>query len=205
MALDACVWASSVTGEIRGTGYDLCIRQDDMDHIDVQVLFSHLRQRRGAVWDNLDICPWTSPTEDLRLCTYKNWFARPAGRHDRSLLDLPLSMRSMQRFRMGCHKLPRDTGCWLGVPRLNRFCTLCQQGVLGDENIVFECPVLQDMQDRYQNLFQAAQGEAMILFMWQDDNIGFARFIDVCLESLSVYASAGPPVGDRHLISCSPS
>ena len=47
-----------------------------------------------------------------RLCTYKNWFARPAGRHARSLLDLPLSLRCMQRllrFRMGCHKLPRDT------------------------------------------------------------------------------------------------
>ena len=69
-------------------------------------------------------------------------------RHARSLLDLPLSMRCMQRllrFRMGCHKLPRDTGCWLRVPRLNRFCTLCQQGVLGDEkHLVFECPALQD-------------------------------------------------------------
>ena len=75
---------------------------------------------RDAVWDNLDICPWTSPTEDSCLCTYKNWFARPAGCHDRSFLDLPLSMRSMQRllrFRMGCHKLPRDTGCWLRVQK----------------------------------------------------------------------------------------
>ena len=39
------------------------------------------------------------------------------------------------------------------------------------------------------------QGDAMILFMWQDDIIGAARVIDACLER--VYTSAGPPVGDR--------
>ena len=33
-----------------------------MDQIDVQVLSSHLRQRRDAVWDSLDICPRTCPT-----------------------------------------------------------------------------------------------------------------------------------------------
>ena len=40
----------------------------------------HLRQRWDAVWDGLDTCPRTCPTEDSRLCRYKNWFARPAGR-----------------------------------------------------------------------------------------------------------------------------
>ena len=35
----------------------------------------------------------------------------------------------------------------------------------------------------------------MILFMWQDDIIGAARFINACLER--VYTSAGPPVGDQ--------
>ena len=99
-------------------------------------------------------------------------------------------------FRMGCHKLPRDTRCWLRVPRLHRLSTLCQQGVLGDEkHLVFECPALQDLRDRYENLFQAPRGDAMILFMWQDDIIGVARFMDACLERL--YASAGPPTGDQ--------
>ena len=72
MALDACAWASSVSRAIRGPGYDLCIKQDDMDHIDIQVLSFHLRQCWDAVWDDLDICPRTCPTEDSRLCTYKN-------------------------------------------------------------------------------------------------------------------------------------
>jgi hypothetical protein len=90
--------------------------------------------QQGIVWDNLDICPRTSPNKDSRLCTYRNGFHRPAGRHTRSLLDSALSMRCMQRFRMCCYMLPIDTGCWLCVPRPNRFCTLCQQGVLGHDS-----------------------------------------------------------------------
>ena len=82
---------------------------------------------------------------------------------------------------LGCPKLPRDTGCWLLVPRLNRFCTWCQQVVSGDEkHIVFECPALQTLRDRYENLFQAPQGDAMTLFMWQSDIIGVALFVDAC-------------------------
>ena len=61
--------------------------------------------------------------------------------------------------------------------------------------IVFESPALQDLHDRYENLFQAPPGDAMILFMWQDDIIGLARFIDACLER--VCTSAGPPAGDQ--------
>ena len=56
----------------------------------------------------------------------------------------------------------------------------------------FECPALQNLQDRYQNLFQAPQGDVMSLFMWQDDIIGVARSIDICLER--VYTLAGPPM-----------
>ena len=55
---------------------------------------------------------------------------------------------------------------------------------------------------RYENLFQAPQGDAMILFMWQDDIIGVARFIDACLErSLECPHQLALPWGTRHLIS----
>ena len=70
IALDAC--ASSMSRAIRGTGYDLCVRQDDMDHIDIQVSSYHLRQHRDAVWDHLDICARICPTENSRLYIYKN-------------------------------------------------------------------------------------------------------------------------------------
>ena len=61
--------------------------------------------------------------------------------------------------------------------------------------LYFECPALQDLHDNDKNLFKAPHGDAMILFMWQDDIIGVARFIDVCLET--VYTSAGPPAEDK--------
>ena len=75
---------------------------------------------------------------------------------------------------------------------------VCQQGVLGAEkHLVFECPALQVLCDRYENLFQAPQpeGDAIILFMWQDDIIVVARFTDACLER--VYTPAEPPVEDQ--------
>ena len=83
MAFNASAWATSMSSGIRGTGYHLPISQGDMVHIDVQVLSFHLRQRRDAIWDDMDICPRTCPTRDSCMCTYKNWFARPAGRHAR--------------------------------------------------------------------------------------------------------------------------
>ena len=60
---------------------------------------------------------------------------------------------------------------------------------------MFECPALQDLRGRIKNLFKAPPGDAVILFIWQDDIIGVARFIGACLER--VYTSAGPPVEDR--------
>jgi hypothetical protein len=67
---------------------------------------------------------------------------------------------------------------------------------------VFECPALQEMHDRYETLFQASQGDAMILFMWQVDIIGVARFIGACLDSKAQSThQLALPWGPRHLMS----
>ena len=203
IALDACTaaissncrnWAHSMFRAVRGTGYQLNIRCDDLDKILAPALTLMLEQRRDAVWDGLDICPRTCPSVNARLCTYAQWFARPAGRHARSLLDLPVSRRCMQRFlrfRMGCHRLPRDAGAWVGIPRLQRVCNLCAQRVIGDEkHMVFECPTLQDLRDKRPHLFANRQAGAMVVFLWQDDTIGVVRFIDECLER--IYTSDQP-------------
>ena len=42
----------------------------------------------------------------------------------------------------------------------------------------------------YENLFQAPQGDAMILFMWRDDIIGVAQFNDACLERVHTRVTA---------------
>ena len=49
--------------------------------------------------------------------------------------------------------------------------------------------------DRDEDLYQAPQGDAMILFMWQDDIICVVQFLTACLER--VHTSASPPVGDQ--------
>ena len=46
---------------------------------------------------------------------------------------------------------------------------------------LFESLALQDLRDRYENLFQAPQGHATILFIWQDGISGVAQLIDACL------------------------
>ena len=62
MALSASAWATSVSCAIRHTGCHFLMSH--MVSIDVQVWSSHLRQRRDAIWDDLDICPRTCPTRD---------------------------------------------------------------------------------------------------------------------------------------------
>ena len=120
VALDACSaaisqghrnWAHSIFRAIRGIGYQLVIKCNNLDKIHIPALALMLTQRGNAVWDGLDICPRTCPSLNAKLCTYATWFARPIEKHARSLLDLPLSRRCMQqflRFRMACHGLPKD-------------------------------------------------------------------------------------------------
>ena len=117
MALDSCKsaigprnrgknWAGSMYRAVIDTGYQLAIRLDDMDAIDITALRHFITQRHDAVWEGLNLCPRTCPSVGARLCTYAAWFARPPHKHARSLLDLPVSSRCMQslfRFRMGVH------------------------------------------------------------------------------------------------------
>ena len=197
MALDSCKsaigprnrrknWAGSMYRAIIDTGYQLAIRLDDMDAIDITALRHFITQRRDAVWEGLDVCPRTCPSVGARLCTYAAWFARPPHKHARSLLDLPLSSRCMQtlfRFRMGVHRLPKDEGSWSRVPRHERLCLLCNLGSLCDEkHVVFECSALQGLRDEYASLFSDVC--TMKQFLWQDDLVSVAKFIHACLDKM---------------------
>ena len=216
IALDGCLaavgssrrnWAWSMFKAIRATGYELSIRVDAMDIIDITALKQHIVRQRDSIWDDLDICPRTCPSKLSRCCTYVRWFARPAGVHARSLLDIPVSaacVKGLLRFCMGCHRLPRDEGSWTRpqVPRLDRVCRLCTTGVLGDEkHLVFECPELQCFRIQWAHLFQGP--ETMQAFMWQDDKIGVANFINACLQKMTPcegQTSDQPGVAGRDVI-----
>ena len=47
---------------ILATGYELGIRADDMDIIDIAALKQHITQHRDSVWDGLDVYPRTCPS-----------------------------------------------------------------------------------------------------------------------------------------------
>ena len=50
---------------------------------------------------------------------------------------------------------------------------MCQHRTIGGEkHIVFECSALQDLHDKRRHLFEGAQIEVMVSFIWQDDMIG---------------------------------
>ncbi len=152
--------------------------------------------------------PRTDPSKRSRCCTYAKWFARPPHEHARSMLDIPVSAVCMKRFlqfRMGCHRLPRGEGSWARpeVSRLDRVCQLCGLGTLGDErHLVFECPELLCFRQKWSHLFE--RPETMQEFMWQDDLIGVAKFINACLHrmdpSFEGQTSDQPGVAGRDVI-----
>lgn len=68
-----------------------------------------------------------------------------------------------------------SSGCCFHVLRLNKICSMCEQGVLGDEkHLVCECPAMRDLRGRYEHLFQTPRSDGMFLFIGQDDIIGVA-------------------------------
>ena len=59
-------------------------------------------------------------------------------------------------------------------------CRLCGVGSLGDEkHLVFECPHLQTIRDKYPGLFGVP---TMVQFFWQDDLVNVSKFICECMD-----------------------
>ena len=56
------------------------------------------------------------------------------------LLSKPISVPIL-KFRTCNHHLPVEVGRWLGIPRLERTCSLCDSPVVADEfHYLFKCP-----------------------------------------------------------------
>ena len=61
---------------------------------------------------------------------------------------------------------------------------LCATGALGDErHVIFECPKLQYLGAQWSHLSQGP--ELMQAFMWQDNLIGVAKFVNMCLNKVN--------------------
>jgi len=66
------------------------------------------------------------------------------------------------------------------LPRLERICQLCASGTVGDEKyFIFESSELQCLKRHWPHLFEGPQ--TMLAFMWQDDLIGVAKYVNACV------------------------
>ena len=96
-----------------------------------------LLETTAQIWNDLDICPRTCPSQKATLCTCLQCFAKPSSLHG-SLLQLPISacrMCTPLRFRTGCHYLPYVCGRRCGVPWPQRLCLHC---ALDKRHLVFD-------------------------------------------------------------------
>ena len=114
------------------------------------------------------------------------WF-RPFSQH-RRYCQLPVSGRRMQRFlqfRLGSHQLPIVLGRFAGgqhVARANRVCTHCGSVAVADElHMIFECPALQAVRQRYAPLF-STDTNTMRSFFAQQDHMQVFKFVLDCLD-----------------------
>ena len=173
------------------------LRRIGYEFVEVDAVMQLLDAHAMQVWDDIDICPRTRPSRNATLCTYYRWFAGPdCLRHPCQLLQQPLRARCLRlllRFRMGCHSLPNVSGRWARVPRAQRVCLHCAQQIIGDErHLVFECPALQFLRDRYSGLFSAAI-QTMRQFMWQLDIVSVAHFVMDCFDHLDAVSTSNIP------------
>ena len=85
-------------------------------------------------------------------------------------------VRSLLRFRTGCHGLPRDLGSRAQVPRSQRLCTLCHDGP-GD---YLECTALSVVRAEYTSrlTFHGTLRE----FMWLNHTPHVASSVHRLLE-----------------------
>ena len=175
-------WVAGLSKALQTAGY--AFQPQHLQSIDIGQLQTLLRGGRQRIWDDLDFCPRTAPSQGARKCTYARWFRKPslAGA---SPLTLPLTHAAMQRllrFRMGCHGLPKDSGSQLGVPRHQRVCQLTGFGFGDEMHLVFECAMMADLRGPFPDIFQAHQ--TMQQFMWQPNLLEVAKFLDAGMKRL---------------------
>ena len=125
--------------QLTAVGYIFDLDASALPTIDSLCLRSKMRLRARAPWQDLHQSPRLAPSVGSRSAHTSAGLQDPG---HRPITMLPISARivkSLLRFRTGCHGLPRDVGSMTAVPRCDRICTLCAAG-LGDEmHMLFEC------------------------------------------------------------------
>ena len=121
-------WVAGLSNAMQTAGN--AFQPQQLQCIDIGRLQAPLRDGRQRVWDDLDDCPRTAPSQGARKCMYERWFREPSWAAA-SPMTLPLTHAAMQRFLRfctGCHGILKDIGSQLGIPRHERVCQLCDIG-----------------------------------------------------------------------------
>lgn len=71
--------------------------------------------------------------------------------YEKYLSILPSKLRKiLVKFRTSNHRLPVETGRWLGIPLNERCCTLCNKNQIADEmHFILECNALSCIRQKY--------------------------------------------------------
>ena len=73
------------------------------------------QRQQQAAFDAVPLNPPSCPGPEMKLCTYRRWFPRPADQICPVNWEVPMSTAKLQRilrFRMGPHLLPIEQGCF---------------------------------------------------------------------------------------------
>ena len=151
---------------LQNLGYSFSLRCDKLDMVDIACVKELLCRQMEQPFQGLDISPRTCPSPIAMLCTYFRWFFRPTyapcglPSHVTQIRVSASAVKAFLRFRCGSHNLPKKVGRRQGLPRYQRYCPKCHAEdslAVGDEyHLVFECPSVQHVRDRYRDLFSGA-------------------------------------------------
>ena len=179
-------FSGSIAACLQSVGQPMPFGRDGVPILEVSTIIEALRQHLGGTHDYALHCPRAAPSVGVVACTYHHWF-RPFSRH-RRYCQLPVSNTRMQRFlqfRLGSHQLPIVLGRFAGgqhVARANRVCTHCGSVAVADElHMIFECPALQAVRQRYAPLF-STDTNTMRSFFAQQDHMQVFKFVLDCLD-----------------------
>eukprot|EP00884_Botryococcus_braunii_P011700 jgi/Botrbrau1/20530/Bobra.145_2s0079.1 len=164
---------------------------DTPERIDVRRVRDLLDHQADLLGEGLHPSPRSCLSARALYCRYYRWFMRPQlvpTHRGAPRLHLPMkTVRTLLRFRLGCHDLPIDTGRRQGIPRDESICTRCSLGMVGDEfHFLFICPLLEQIRSQFSHLFHPPV-RSVTRFMWQRDGEGVARFV---VNALKAYMNA---------------
>ena len=182
-------FSGSIATCLQSVGQPMPLDRGAIPVLEVSTIVEALRQHLGGSHDYALHCPRAAPSVVVVACTYHHWFS-PFGQH-RRYCRLPVSGRRMQRvlqFRLGSHQLPTILGRFAGVVRANRVCTHCGSVAVADElHMIFECPALQAVRQRYAPLFSTDTNTMSSFFGTARSYARFLKGLKFVLDCLDVF------------------